>query len=122
MSGEALFLCPDNVYVPNMPHRSIPQNVADDMVFPIRVKVVVPPHGLGIGLLEILRWLQRELGDGNFARHEAEVLENEALALYFRRITDAAAFLENFSHLELADGTTSRAFRVLARPTRLSSR
>ena len=122
MTEQALFLCLDGGYVPGMPRRSMPPNVVDDMAFPIRVKVVVPPQGLGSSLIEILRWLQCELGDGNFARHEADVLENEALALYFRRIADAAAFLQNFSHLELADGTTSRAFRALALPTRLSSR
>lgn len=93
-----------------MPRRSIPQPVLDDAAFPIRVKLRVPDLGLGKVLVEMLRWLRTEVGECNFAYHDTETLEGEALALYFRRIQDAAALLSAFPKLETADTTTSRAY------------
>lgn len=93
-----------------MPRRSIPQPVLDDAAFPIRVKLRVPDLGLGKVLVEMLRWLRTEVGEGNFAYHDTETLEGEALALYFRKIPDAAALLSAFPKLETADTTTSRTY------------
>ena len=94
-----------------MAPRSLPQNLLDDVAFPIRVKVRVPETGFGVHLIEILRWLREELGEGNFARHETDSLDGEALALHFRRIEDALEFLSSFPEVSLADGTTSRMYR-----------
>ena len=94
-----------------MPHRSFPQNLLDEAAFPIRVKLHVPEGGFGTFLIAMLRWLREELGEGNFARHEADTLEGEALAIYFHRIEDALEFLLNFPEVSLADGTMSRMYR-----------
>ena len=88
----------------------MPQHVLDDAAFPIRVKLRVPDLGLGKMLVEILRWLRTEVGESNFAYHDTETLEGEALALYFRSVPDAAALLKAFPKLEIADTTTSRAY------------
>ena len=93
-----------------MPHRSISTRALDEAAFPVRLKLHVPPHGFGHALIDILQWLRREVGDGNFARHEAETLEEEALAIHFRRLEDAATFMSAFPELQLADGTTSRLY------------
>ncbi|TNC70895.1 hypothetical protein [Rubellimicrobium roseum] len=98
-----------------MPHRSIPQRQLDDAAFPIRVKLWVPDMGLGPVLLDVLRWLRCEVGEANFAHHEGETLEREALAIHFRRIEDATAFLSAFPQLRLLDETTSRAYGTQVR-------
>lgn len=92
--------------------RRLPQNHLDDVAFPIRVKLRVPEEGFGPLLLDMLHWLGKELGRGNFARHEADALEGEALAVHFRRIEDALEFLATFPEITLADGTGSRSYRL----------
>ena len=94
-----------------MLYRSIPQNLLDDAAFPIRVKLRVPEEGFGTFLIAILQWLREELGEGNFARYEADTIDGEALALHFRRIEDALEFLAAFPEVSLADGTRSRRYR-----------
>ena len=93
-----------------MPHRSISTRALDEAAFPVRLKLHVPPHGFGHALIDILQWLRREVGEGNFARHDADTLEDEALAIHFRRLEDAAAFMSTFPELRLADGTASRLY------------
>jgi hypothetical protein len=93
-----------------MPRRSIAPRTLDDAAFPVRLKLRVPPAGFGQNLIEILRWLRREVGNGNFAHHEAETLEEEALGVHFRCLEDAAAFMTAFPDLQLADGTVSRSY------------
>lgn len=102
-----------------MPHRSISTRTLDEAAFPVRLKLHVPPHGFGHALIDILQWLRREVGDGNFARHEAETLEEEALEIHSRRLEDAATFMGAFPELRLADGTASRLYtrhRLSSRP------
>ena len=93
-----------------MPQRSMSQRALAEATFPIRIKVRIPPTGLGRDLIELLRWLAREVGEGNFARHDTETLEEEALAIHFRRPEDLNRFLASFPRLELADETRSRAY------------
>ena len=93
-----------------MPRGSISTHALDEAAFPVRLKLHVPPHGFGHALIDILQWLRREVGEGNFARHEAETLEEEALAIHFRRLEDAAKFMGAFPDLRLADGTASRPY------------
>ncbi len=95
-----------------MPHRSIPQSFLDDAAFPIRVKLRVPDEGFGTFLISMLRWLREELGEGNFARHGADAIEGEALAIYFCQIEDALDFLAAFPEVALADGTRSRGYKA----------
>lgn len=93
-----------------MPHRSISKPQATDTAFPVQLNLLVPELGFGKVLLEMLRWLRGELGEQNFLRRDASTFEQEILAIDLRRREDAAAFLSAFPKLELADGTTSRAY------------
>ena len=93
-----------------MNRRSTPQRTIDDMAFPIRLKVRVPSNGLGSLLTDVHLWLTSEVGPGNFAHHSGGALGGGVTALYFRRPEDLVRFLDAFPMLELADGTTSRAY------------
>jgi hypothetical protein len=86
-----------------MCRRSPPQNAIDDRAFPVRVKVLVPERGFE-NLLAIGRWLETELGRGNYAQHAAATIA-DAAAWYFRTVDDARAFVAAFPSLVLADGT-----------------
>jgi hypothetical protein len=93
-----------------MSHRSTAQRGIDDRAFPLRVKLRIPPNGLGNLLTDALAWLRVEVGRGDFVQHGAETLGGDATAIYFRRPGDLTRFLEAFPTLELADGTTSRGY------------
>src|SRR4028118_307639 len=93
-----------------MSRRSPPQRDIDDRAFPIRVKVRVPPTGLGTLLADLELWLAAEVFPGEYAHHHSQTLGGEAMAFYFRRIEDAFRFIDAFPHLELADSTTSPAY------------
>ena len=72
---------------------------------PLRLKVRVPPEGLGQVLRDALQWLDAEVGRTAYAHHPAKTLGGYAAAFYFRRPEDLAAFLATFPQLELADAT-----------------
>ena len=40
------------------------QAITDDLAFPVRVKLAVPPYGLGAASQRIDAWLKSELGPG----------------------------------------------------------
>lgn len=86
------------------------QRDLDEMAFPIRVKIAVPAGGLGRTIDELHRWLREEIGPGEQATHSGHGLGTDALCLYLRRPEDLARVLAAFPQLELADGTTSRAY------------
>jgi hypothetical protein len=65
---------------------------------------------LGTVLAEVELWLAAEVFPGEYAHHHSQTLGGDATVFYFRRISDAARFLEAFPMLELADGTTSPAY------------
>ena len=93
-----------------MSRRTRPQAQTDDLAFPIRVKLAVPPTGLGNLLTDLLLWLAAEVGPGNYAQHSGQTLGGNAVSVYFRRPEDLVRFLDAFPGLELADGTTSWAY------------
>ena len=93
-----------------MSRRSTPQRDIDDRAVPIRVKVRVPPTGLGAVLTDLELWLAAEVFPGEYAHHHSQTLGGDAMAFYFRRIKDAGRFLEAFPQLEMADGTTSPGY------------
>lgn len=97
-------------YAAPMSRRSTPQRTIDDAAFPIRLKLRVPPHGLGRVLTDMHLWLAAEVGPGDYAQHSSATLGGDAVAIHFRRIGDASRFLEAFPLLDLANGTTSRAY------------
>jgi hypothetical protein len=93
-----------------MVQRSRRQKDIDDRAFPIRVKVKVPPNGLSIEMSRIMAWLRDEIGWHDCAQHPAPAIDGNAIGFHFRRIEDAARFLDAFPLLQLADDTTSRAY------------
>ena len=100
-----------------MPRRTPPQAKADDLAFPVRVKIVVPERCLGKTGDAMDEWLKRELLPGNYACHSAGIVAGQqATAVYFRSAADAEGFVATFPELELADGTASPGYRSPAAP------
>lgn len=85
-----------------MTHRSTSAAKRDDDAFPIRIKLAVPPEGLGKRLDEIYAWLRANLSAGAFAVHSARTIGGDAVAIYFFNLESAAAFLDAFPGLSLA--------------------
>ena len=108
MATGRLLLVTILLYPPLMPQRSITHSEPANDAFPVQMHLLVPEQGFGKVLLEILRWLRREVGGDNFARRDASTFEREILAIHLRRPEDAAAFLAAFPKLELTDGPASR--------------
>ena len=88
--------------VPGMSRRTAPAAQRDDDAFPIRIKLEVPPDGLGRLANEIPAWLQANLAAGSFATHSARTIGGSAMAVYFLRIEDALAFLDRHPQVDLA--------------------
>jgi hypothetical protein len=99
-----------------MPRRSTPAAKTDDLVYPVRIKIVVPPLGLGRMLTYAIEWLHQEIGPGNWANHGQPGLGGSTAAFYFRTTDDAQRFVEAFPDMELADGERSVAYRSPAQP------
>lgn len=99
-----------------MNRRTSPQKKKDEVAFPVRVRIVVPPRGLGqmLDLMQI--WLRAEIGTGNFATHSSAALGSDAMAIYFRSLADARRFLERFPDLRLADGLGASSYQSPYRP------
>ena len=73
-----------------------------DRTFPIRLKVKVPPAGLGMTLVEIDAWLRLSFEDGEYCQGPALAAGINAAAFHFMTINDAQAFLQAFPKLEMA--------------------
>jgi len=103
---------PESRHVPYlffMSRRSTPQAKIDREAWPVTVRVLVPPNGFGRN--DPSEWLRTELGLTEFATTPARLFLNEAVAYHFRSVETARAFCERFPMLQLADGTTSCAYR-----------
>lgn len=83
------------------------QQKLDDAAFPIRVKLAVPPYGLGVLADEMRQWLRTEIGSGQFAAHSAAAIGGAGVAFYFRTLGEAQRFRDAFPQVALADGTAS---------------
>ncbi|GAC1580550.1 MAG: hypothetical protein NVS3B5_14240 [Sphingomicrobium sp.] len=92
-----------------MVQRTRLQSKTDDLAFPVRVKLAVPPGGLGPRLTAIGAWFQGHAGKGNYAVHSALGLAGDTMAVYFREVEMAQAFVAAFPDVKLADGTLSGA-------------
>jgi hypothetical protein len=89
---------------------------AHDDAFPVRIKVVVPETGFGVGTDAHDAWLRENLTARDWATGPARAAGRHCAAFYFRRIGHAQAFMAAFPLLQLADGTAlpdglSPAFR-----------
>jgi hypothetical protein len=99
-----------------MVRRSTPQKKIDDAAFPIRVKLTVPIGGMRVDLMTY--WLQDSLPRGDFALHSGDRFGiQDCAAFYFRNLTDARRFLDQFPHYELADGVVGGGYTSPAFPT-----
>jgi hypothetical protein len=63
--------------------------------FPARIKIAVPPDGLGRQLDDMMGWLDANCGAGNWAMAPAGLrgVVNDALAIYFLDAALANAFV-----------------------------
>lgn len=93
-----------------MVRRSTPQKKTDDNAFPIRVKVAIPERGMGMLTDAYYKWLNDNLGAGEFANHSNTTIGGSATAFYFRDLDNAREFMSAFPMLELADGTTAVSY------------
>jgi len=85
-----------------MTRRSTPSAKRDDEAFPVRIKLAVPPEGLGKTLDVITAWLRAELPSDGFAVHSARTIGGDAMAVHFMGIEDAGRFLAAFPNVSLA--------------------
>lgn len=85
-----------------MTRRSTPLAKRDDDAFPIRIKLAVPPEGLGKQLDEMNAWLRANLPAGSFAVHSARTIGGSAMAVHLVAIEDAVRFLDAFPGVLLA--------------------
>jgi hypothetical protein len=77
--------------------------------FPVRIKVAVPPEGLGIRLDQIFAWLDANCGADRWtsAPPSTRGVVNDALAIYFADVTLASAFVARWcasQKVEIVDG------------------
>lgn len=104
-----------------MSRRSQPQSQVDEAAFPVRLRVIVLEYGFGPQLLEIHRWLDRNIGRGNFAHHGGgravtrQGIAEDTTLFYFRTPQAAAAFVEA-TGVALCDGTEAESYRSPALP------
>src|SRR5690348_575451 len=81
-----------------MVRRSVPAHATDDRYFPARVRIAVPPGGLGNQLDMMHGWLNMHAGRDNFAiRGANNDLRVDAAFFYFVDVTIAKAFVERFA-------------------------
>jgi hypothetical protein len=99
-----------------MPRRTTPQAKTDDLAFPVRVKIAVPPLGFGRVFDRMFTWLRAEVASTDWAQHSQPGLGCDTAAFYFGRTEDAHRFIEAFPELVLADGVRSIAYRSPVRP------
>jgi hypothetical protein len=77
--------------------------------FPVRIRIAVPPEGLGSRLDQIFAWLDANCGaDGwTSAPSSTRGVVNDALAIYFGDVTLASAFVARWcasQKVEIVDG------------------
>jgi hypothetical protein len=95
-----------------MSRHTSPQRREDELRFPIRVKVRVPPGGLGNLVTDADRWLRANLEPGAWAHWPVEAMRGAATAYHFRRLEDAARFFAAFPGLEVADDVGAKDGRA----------
>lgn len=87
-----------------MVSHSIRQAKRDDLAFPVRVKIFVPPTGLGSLLDRMAESLRANLEAQTYACHSAAGVACSTAAFYFRDLDAASAFARAFPEARLANG------------------
>lgn len=90
-----------------MVKRTRSQFKTDDLAFPIRLKLAVPPGGMRSLDVDTHAWLKENLAPLAWAWGPAQGIGTAAAAYYFRDIEDARRFIAAFPQLALADGVAS---------------
>lgn len=85
-----------------MRYKSSSRAKIDDQDFPVRICVRIPDFGFGADLDRITRWLDAQVGRGQWAWHSSG-LGGDRSGIYLRRPEVAVALLAAFPQLELAD-------------------
>jgi hypothetical protein len=80
-----------------------------DRRFPVRIRIPVPPEGLGSRLDQIFAWLDTNCGSNGWASMPSSTrgVVNDALAVYFADVTTASAFVARWytsQKVEIVDG------------------
>ncbi len=88
--------------------RPIPQSKIDD-AFPVRVMVRVPERGFERALDAMYRWLDREIGRGDYAHDGSGRRLPDASAFYFRTTEQTQKHVTHNEALRLLDGLVQLA-------------
>ena len=90
--------------------RAAQQAVRDaERRFPVRVRIAVPPEGLGSRLDQIIAWLDANYGADGWTSTPSSTrgVVNDVLAVYFLDATIASAFVARWcaaQRIEIVDG------------------
>jgi hypothetical protein len=76
--------------------------------FAVRIKIRVPPTGLGNRLSDMHVWLRENVAKGESANQSVRSVAQQATAFYFRDLQTAQAFLDAFPDVDVANGSTQR--------------
>lgn len=87
-----------------MSRHTSPNNRRIDDAYPIRVKVKVPPGGMGNLISDIHVWIRDNMAPDRCKNLPVRAIYQQATAYHFRTLEDAEAFLDAFPLLQLADG------------------
>ena len=87
-----------------------PRKLQVDTALPVRIKIGVPSHGVGMVLDDCFRWLNENVGSERISQAAAATLGGSATAFYFLCLEDALRFVDAFPGLELADGTIAASY------------
>ncbi|HLY46114.1 MAG TPA: hypothetical protein VKQ73_11085 [Stellaceae bacterium] len=81
--------------------------------FPVRIRIAVPPQGLGVRLDEMTAWLDDNCGADCWAMAPSGLrgVVNDAVAVYFRDATLAGAFVARWCRGREVEAVQG-AFRV----------
>lgn len=93
-----------------MSRRSTSQFKLDDLVYPIRLKFIVPQGGMRTIPGDRQAWLRDNLDHLAWAWGPAQGRGTQAVAYYFRRLVDAQRFMDAFPVLQLADDVQSPVY------------
>jgi len=87
--------------ISKMTRRSMSTAARIEATYPIRIKILVPPTGLGQLVSEINQWLNENVGKGKWGSAPATHLGGNAVGYHFDAIDDAVRFVEAFPQLQL---------------------